>query len=112
MTAAIIDEMTDTASTRTANAPGRVGEHNLGLFWRYGGLRDDRPVRHQCILWRSRPAFLLWAGAFLLFIVVLGPLMWQIPMAALVAVMVMVSFNTFQLAVSPPLGRIRKAPAL
>ena len=39
----------------------------------------------------------LWAGAFLLFlIVVLGPYVAQIPMAALVAVMIMVSINTFQ----------------
>ena len=40
--------------------------------------------------------FRLWAGAFLLFlIVVLGPWVKQIPMPALVAVMVMVSINTF-----------------
>ena len=39
----------------------------------------------------------LWAGSFLLFlIVVLGPYVAQIPMAALVAVMIMVSINTFQ----------------
>ncbi len=38
-----------------------------------------------------------WAGAFLLFlIVVLGPYVARIPMAALVAVMIMVSINTFQ----------------
>ena len=47
----------------------------------------------------------LWAGAFLLFlIVVLGPYVAQIPMAALVAVMIMVAINTFQWRVLPHLG--------
>ena len=45
----------------------------------------------------SRRLSTLWAGAFLLLlIVVLGPYVAQIPMAALVAVMIMVSINTFQ----------------
>lgn len=39
----------------------------------------------------------LWAGAFLLFLIfVLGPYVAQIPMAALVAVVIMVSISTFQ----------------
>ncbi len=54
----------------------------------------------------------LWAGSFLLFlIVVLGPYVAQIPMAALVAVMIMVSINTFQWRSIRTLVTHREAPA-
>ncbi|MCG6204509.1 SulP family inorganic anion transporter [Rhodopseudomonas sp. HC1] len=98
MTAAIIDEMTDTTSDKNRECAGQ-GLANMvsGLF---GGMAGCAMIGQSVINvssgGRGRLST-LWAGAFLLFlIVVLGPYVAQIPMAALVAVMIMVSINTFQ----------------
>ena len=98
MTAAIIDEMTDTTSDKNRECAGQ-GAANItsGLF---GGMAGCAMIGQSVINvssgGRGRLST-LWAGAFLLFlIVVLGPYVAQIPMAALVAVMIMVSINTFQ----------------
>jgi SulP family sulfate permease len=59
-------------------------------------MRDDRSVRDQCEVWRSGRLSTLVAGVVLLVMVVFsGPWVKQIPMAALVAVMIMVSIGTF-----------------
>ena len=98
MTAAIIDEMTDTASNKNRECAGQgLANITSGLF---GGMAGCAMIGQSVINvssgGRGRLSC-LWAGAFLLFlIVVLGPWVKQIPMAALVAVMVMVSINTFQ----------------
>ncbi len=98
MTAAIIDEMTDTTSNKNRECAGQ-GMANItsGLF---GGMAGCAMIGQSVINvssgGRGRLSC-LWAGAFLLFlIVVLGPWVKQIPMPALVAVMIMVSINTFQ----------------
>lgn len=98
MTAAIIDEMTDTTSDKNRECAGQ-GAANItsGLL---GGMAGCAMIGQSVINvssgGRGRLST-LWAGAFLLFlIVVLGPYVAQIPMAALVAVMIMVSINTFQ----------------
>lgn len=98
MTAAIIDEMTDTSSDKNRECAGQ-GAANVvaGLF---GGMAGCAMIGQSVINvssgGRGRLST-LWAGAFLLFlIVVLGPYVAQIPMAALVAVMIMVAINTFQ----------------
>ena len=98
MTAAIVDEMTDTTSDKNRECAGQ-GAANItsGLF---GGMAGCAMIGQSVINvssgGRGRLST-LWAGAFLLFlIVVLGPYVAQIPMAALVAVMIMVSINTFQ----------------
>lgn len=98
MTAAIVDEMTDTTSDKNRECAGQ-GASNIvaGLF---GGMAGCAMIGQSVINvssgGRGRLST-LWAGAFLLFlIVVLGPYVAQIPMAALVAVMIMVSINTFQ----------------
>ncbi|GAN76171.1 SulP family inorganic anion transporter [Acidisphaera rubrifaciens] len=98
MTAAIVDEMTDTTSNKNRECAGQ-GLANIasGLF---GGMAGCAMIGQSVINvssgGRGRLSC-LWAGAFLLFlIVVLGPWVRQIPMAALVAVMIMVSINTFQ----------------
>jgi len=98
MTAAIVDEMTDTTSDKNRECAGQ-GAANIvaGLF---GGMAGCAMIGQSVINvssgGRGRLST-LWAGAFLLFlIVVLGRYVAQIPMAALVAVMVMVSINTFQ----------------
>lgn len=98
MTAAIIDEMTDTTSNKNRECAGQgLANITSGLF---GGMAGCAMIGQSVINvssgGRGRLSC-LWAGAFLLFlIVVLGPWVKQIPMAALVAVMVMVSINTFQ----------------
>ncbi len=98
MTAAIVDEMTDTNSNKNRECAGQ-GLANMasGLF---GGMAGCAMIGQSVINvssgGRGRLSC-LWAGCFLLFlIVVLGAWVKQIPMAALVAVMVMVSINTFQ----------------
>jgi len=98
MTAAIIDEMTDTASNKNRECAGQgLGNITSGLF---GGMAGCAMIGQSVINvssgGRGRLSC-LWAGVFLLFlIVVLGPWVKRIPMAALVAVMIMVSINTFQ----------------
>lgn len=98
MTAAILDEMTDTTSNKNRECAGQgLANVTSGLF---GGMAGCAMIGQSVINvssgGRGRLST-LWAGAFLLFlIVVLGPYVAQIPMAALVAVMIMVSINTFQ----------------
>lgn len=98
MTAAIIDEMMDTDSSKNRECAGQgLGNITAGLF---GGMAGCAMIGQSVINvssgGRGRLSC-LWAGVLLLFlIVVLGPWVTQIPMAALVAVMVMVSVNTFQ----------------
>jgi SulP family sulfate permease len=98
MTAAIIDEMTDTTSDKNRECSGQgLGNIVAGLF---GGMAGCAMIGQSVINvssgGRGRLSC-LWAGAFLLFLVlVLGDWVRQIPMPALVAVMIMVSINTFQ----------------
>ncbi len=98
MTAAIVDEMTDTTSDKNRECAGQgIANITAGFF---GGMAGCAMIGQSVINvssgGRGRLST-LWAGAFLLFlIVVLGPYVAQIPMAALVAVMIMVSINTFQ----------------
>jgi SulP family sulfate permease len=98
MTAAIVDEMTDTDSSKNRECGGQ-GLANIvaGLF---GGMAGCAMIGQSVINvasgGRGRLST-LWAGAFLLFLIlVLDDWVRQIPMPALVAVMIMVSINTFQ----------------
>jgi SulP family sulfate permease len=98
MTAAIVDEMTDTTSNKSRECAGQ-GIANIASGF-IGGMAGCAMIGQSVINvssgGRGRLST-LWAGSFLLFlIVVLGPYVSQIPMAALVAVMIMVSINTFQ----------------
>ena len=109
MTAKLVDDITDTHSdkTREALGPGRR-QHRHRLLRRHGRLRDDRPDddqreglrrphpdlhvpgrRRSCWSWSSGSA-------------TSSPL---IPMAALVAVMIMVSVGDLRLAQHPPRRR-------
>jgi SulP family sulfate permease len=98
MTAAIIDEMTDTNSSKNRECAGQGLANVVTGF--FGGMAGCAMIGQSVINVSSGGRGRLscfWAGAFLLFlIVVLGPWVKQIPMAALVAVMIMVSINTFQ----------------
>ncbi|SFG97923.1 SulP family inorganic anion transporter [Methylobacterium gossipiicola] len=98
MTAAILDEMTDTGSNKNRECAGQgLANVTAGCF---GGMAGCAMIGQSVINvssgGRGRLST-LWAGAFLLFLIlVLGRYVAQIPMAALVAVMIMVSINTFQ----------------
>jgi sulfate permease, SulP family len=98
MTAAIIDERTGTTSNKNRECTGQgLANVTAGLF---GGMAGCAMIGQSMINvssgGRGRLST-LWSGAFLLFlIVVLGRYVAQIPMAALVAVMIVVSVDTFQ----------------
>jgi sulfate permease, SulP family len=100
MTATIVDDYTDTGSDKNRECAGQ-GIANIvsGLF---GGMAGCAMIGQTVINVKSGGRGRLstfWAGAFLLFlIVILGDWVARIPMAALVAVMIMVSIGTFSWA--------------
>lgn len=98
MTAKLVDEVTDTRSNKTRESWGQ-GVANIvsGLFGGMGGcaMIGQTMINVKVSGARTRISAFL-AGAFLLvLIVLLGDVVAIIPMAALVAVMVMVSVGTF-----------------
>lgn len=98
MTAKLVDEITDTHSRKTREALGQGAANVLsGLFGGMGGcaMIGQTMINVKASGARTRISTFL-AGVFLLIlVVVLGDLVAIIPMAALVAVMVMVSVATF-----------------
>jgi SulP family sulfate permease len=97
MTATIVDELTDTPSDKNRECKGQgIANITAGFF---GGMAGCAMIGQSVINVKSggrgRLSTLV-AGLFLLFLLlVLGPWVAQIPMPALVAVMVMVSIGTF-----------------
>ena len=97
MTAQIVDQLTDTGSNKHRESVGQ-GVSNIvaGMF---GGMAGCAMIGQSVINVKSGGRgrlSTLWAGLFLLFLIlVLADLVRQIPMAALVAVMIMVSIGTF-----------------
>jgi len=100
MTATIVDDYTDTSSDKNRECKGQ-GIANLvsGLFGGMGGCAMiGQTVINVKTGGRGRLST-FWAGLFLLILaVLLGRWVSQIPMAALVAVMIMVSISTFSWA--------------
>nr|WP_224767013.1 SulP family inorganic anion transporter [Janibacter melonis] len=98
MTAKLVDGITDTHSDKTRESWGQgVANVASGLFGGMGGcaMIGQTMINVKVSGARTRISTFL-AGAFLLALVVgAGPLVGMIPMAALVAVMVMVSVATF-----------------
>ncbi len=100
LTAQIVDDMTDTPSSKNRECTGQ-GVANIvsGLF---GGMAGCAMIGQSVINVKSGGRGRLStfvAGVFLLvLLVVLGPWVKQIPMPALVAVMIMVSIGTFSWA--------------
>jgi len=97
LTAQIVDDLTDTPSDKQREMKGQgIANFFTGFL---GGMGGCAMIGQSVINVKSGGETRLStfvAGAFLLFlIVVLGPLVAQIPMAALVAVMIMVSIGTF-----------------
>lgn len=97
MTAKLVDEMTDTRSNKTRESIGQgIANIVTGFFGGMGGCamigQTMINVKNGA---RTRLSTFL-AGFFLLILcIVLGPIVSRIPMAALVAVMVLVSVGTF-----------------
>ncbi|WP_353988238.1 SulP family inorganic anion transporter [Ruicaihuangia caeni] len=98
MTAKLVDEITDTGSPKTRESFGQgVANVLSGLFGGMGGcaMIGQTMINVKASGARTRISTFL-AGVFLLIlVVVLGDIVGLIPMAALVAVMVMVSVATF-----------------
>lgn len=97
MTATIVDDLTDTTSDKNRECKGQ-GLANIASGF-LGGMAGCAMIGQSVINvksgGRTRLSTLI-AGAFLLVLVVfLGPWVSKIPMAALVAVMIMVSIGTF-----------------
>ncbi|MBB3763214.1 SulP family inorganic anion transporter [Sphingomicrobium lutaoense] len=97
LTAQIVDDLTDTDSNKARETRGQgIANFVTGFF---GGMGGCAMIGQSVINVKSgghtRLSTMV-AGLFLLFlIVVLGPWVAQIPMPALVAVMIMVSIGTF-----------------
>jgi SulP family sulfate permease len=98
MTAKLVDDITDSHSRKTREAIGQGVSNVLsGLFGGMGGcaMIGQTMINVKVSGARTRISTFL-AGAFLLVLVVaLGDIVGMIPMAALVAVMIMVSVGTF-----------------
>jgi SulP family sulfate permease len=97
MTASIVDQMTDTRSDKNRECVGQgIANFVTGLF---GGMAGCAMIGQSVINVKSGGRGRLStfvAGAFLLFLIlVLGDWVRVMPMAALVAVMIMVSIGTF-----------------
>lgn len=98
MTAKLVDEITDTHSSKTRESIGQgIANIVTGFFGGMGGcaMIGQTMINVKVSGARTRLSTFL-AGAFLMVLcIVFGPVVSDIPMAALVAVMVMVSFATF-----------------
>ncbi len=109
MTAQIVDELTDTPSDKNRECVGQGVANVVTGFM--GGMAGCAMIGQSVINVKSGGRGRLScfaAGVFLLFlIVVLGPLVKQIPMPALVAIMIMVSIGTFSWA---SLGNLKTHP--
>ncbi|WP_189804002.1 SulP family inorganic anion transporter [Streptomyces tanashiensis] len=98
MTAKLVDDITDTHSNKTRESIGQgVANIVTGFFGGMGGcaMIGQTMINVKVSGARTRVSTFL-AGAFLMVLcIVFGPVVSDIPMAALVAVMIMVSFATF-----------------
>ncbi|WP_156288678.1 SulP family inorganic anion transporter [Oceanobacillus salinisoli] len=114
LTANIVDDMTDTESDKNKESRGQGIANIVSGF--FGGMAGCAMIGQSVINVKSggkgRLSALV-AGVFLMFlIVVLGGLVVQIPMAALVGVMIMVSISTFDWSSLKTLHKIPRTDAL
>lgn len=98
MTAKLVDDITDTRSNKTRESIGQgIANVVTGFFGGMGGcaMIGQTMINVKTSGARTRLSTFL-AGAFLLVLcIVFGPVVSDIPMAALVAVMVLVAVGTF-----------------
>ncbi|MBD0424384.1 SulP family inorganic anion transporter [Streptomyces sp. TRM S81-3] len=113
MTAKLVDDITDTHSNKTRESIGQgIANIVTGFFGGMGGcaMIGQTMINVKVSGARTRLSTFL-AGSFLMVLcVVFGPVVSDIPMAALVAVMVMVSFATFDWHSIAP-KTLRRMPA-
>ncbi|NOU69774.1 STAS domain-containing protein [Paenibacillus sp. LMG 31461] len=114
MTATIVDEMTETKSDKNKEVKGQgIANVVSGLF---GGMAGCAMIGQTVINVKSGGRARLStfvSGVFLLFLIlVLGDVVKQIPMGALVGVMFMVSIGTFDWNSLRTLARIPRSDAL
>ncbi|RXE55726.1 sulfate transporter [Methanoculleus taiwanensis] len=98
LTASIVDEMTDTGSNKDREVRGQGIANCVAGF--FGGMAGCAMIGQSVINVRSggtgRLSTLV-AGLFLIFLIIaLGDIVAQIPMAALVGVMIVVAIGTFE----------------
>ncbi|MFI5593146.1 SulP family inorganic anion transporter [Amycolatopsis sp. NPDC051758] len=98
MTAKLVDDITDTHSNKTRESIGQgIANVVTGFFGGMGGcaMIGQTMINVKTAGARTRLSTFL-AGVFLMILcLVFGPVVSKIPMAALVAVMVLVAFGTF-----------------
>ncbi|MFC4560088.1 SulP family inorganic anion transporter [Virgibacillus kekensis] len=113
LTANIVDDMTDTESDKNKESKGQGMANIVAGF--FGGMAGCAMIGQSVINVKSggsRRLSTFVAGVFLMFlIIVLGGLVVQIPMAALVGVMFMVSFSTFDWSSIKSLNKLPKSDA-
>ncbi|MFF8982532.1 SulP family inorganic anion transporter [Streptomyces globisporus] len=113
MTAKLVDDITDTHSNKTRESIGQgVANIVTGFFGGMGGcaMIGQTMINVKVSGARTRLSTFL-AGAFLMVLcIAFGPVVSDIPMAALVAVMIMVSFATFDWHSIAP-KTLRRMPA-
>ncbi|WP_326601335.1 SulP family inorganic anion transporter [Streptomyces sp. NBC_01800] len=98
MTAKLVDEITDTHSSKTRESIGQgIANIVTGFFGGMGGcaMIGQTMINVKVSGARTRLSTFLAGGFLMVLCIVFGPVVSDIPMAALVAVMVMVSFATF-----------------
>ena len=114
LTANIVDDMTDTESNKNREAKGQGIANIVSGF--FGGMAGCAMIGQSVINVKSggrgRLSSLV-AGVFLMILIVaLGGLVVQIPMAALVGVMIMVSISTFDWSSLKTLHKIPRTDAI
>ncbi|WP_031027172.1 SulP family inorganic anion transporter [Streptomyces albus] len=113
MTAKLVDDITDSHSDKTRESVGQgIANIVTGFFGGMGGcaMIGQTMINVKVSGARTRLSTFL-AGVFLMVLcIVFGPVVSHIPMAALVAVMVMVSFTTFDWHSVAP-RTLRRMPA-
>ncbi|SHF93379.1 SulP family inorganic anion transporter [Ornithinibacillus halophilus] len=114
LTANIVDDMTDTESDKNKESRGQGIANIVSGF--FGGMAGCAMIGQSVINVKSGgrgrlSAFV--AGVFLMFLIlVLGNLVVQIPMAALVGVMIMVSIGTFDWSSLKNLHKLPRTDAI
>ncbi|WYB33704.1 SulP family inorganic anion transporter [Streptomyces sp. SM1P] len=113
MTAKLVDDITDTHSNKTRESIGQgIANIVTGFFGGMGGcaMIGQTMINVKVSGARTRLSTFL-AGTFLMVLcIAFGPVVSDIPMAALVAVMIMVSFATFDWHSIAP-KTLRRMPA-
>ncbi|WP_328926838.1 SulP family inorganic anion transporter [Streptomyces sp. NBC_00190] len=98
MTATLVDEITDTRSNKTRESVGQgIANIVTGFFGGMGGcaMIGQTMINVKVSGARTRLSTFLSGVLLMVLCIVFGPVVSEIPMAALVAVMVMVCFATF-----------------